>query len=135
MKRTILLCFAVFTLPAAARAEGAGTGSVGISATVPEICQIDASSLVLGEGDVAVSGAVSEMCNSGRAFRVMASHRSLQPGESVEITYAGEVTRLDASGSSAIAHRSGPVARQVPVSVRSDGLVEALAISIGLMAI
>lgn len=120
-------------LPVAAHAGA--PGGFGISATVPEVCGIDASEVVIQPGDGQVAGSVSEMCNSGRGFRVMASHRSLAQGEAVEIIYAGQAVQLDAMGISELAYGTGPVARHVPVLIRSNGLVETLAISIGIMAI
>src|SRR3546814_17596348 len=65
----------------------------------------------------------------------MASHRMLADGEQVQINYAGEIRQLDNSGLSDIAYRRGPVVRNVPVTIRTDGLMQSLAISMGIAAI
>lgn len=136
MNRLILFCLAASALPAAAQAEG-GRSSAGlrISVTVPEVCQIEASGILVDSATGLASGTVYEMCNSGRGFRVVATHRSLAEGEQVRINYAGETRQLDASGISALAYRAGPVADRVPVSIQSTGLVQDLAISLGLSVI
>lgn len=136
MRRLTLFCLAATALPAAAQAEG-GNASAGvrISVTVPEVCQIEASAISVDSATGLASGTVFEMCNSGRGFRVVATHRSLQEGEQVRINYAGETRLLDPSGTSAVASRAGPIVDRVPVSVQSTGLVQNLAISLGLIII
>lgn len=135
MKRLTLFCLAALALPATARAGGTDTGGTGITATVPEICNIDASAITVDADDGSAAGTVLEMCNSGRGFRVVASHRALAEGEDVRVFYADEATRLDPSGMSDVAHRSGPTFGHVPVSIESSGLVQDLAISLGLAVI
>lgn len=136
MNRLTLFCLAVSVLPAAAQAEGGrASGGVRISITVPEVCQIEASAISVDAATGLASGTVFEMCNSARGFRVIASHRALEEGEQVRIDYAGETRQLDASGISALAYRAGPVADHAPVSVQSTGLVQDLAISLGLTVI
>ena len=85
-----------------------------ISVTVPEICSIDARSLLIDKEKGVVSGEVLEMCNSNRAFRLIASHRMLQPGEQGRIDYAGESSNLDAEGISDVvaSNRLHPVSQQ-----------------------
>ncbi|PWG02219.1 hypothetical protein [Sphingosinicella humi] len=136
MNRLTLFCLAASALPAAAQAEGGrASGGVPISVTVPEVCQIEASAISVDATTGLASGTVFEMCNSGRGFRVVASYRALEEGEQVRIYYAGETRQLDPSGISAVAYRAGPVADSVPVSVQSTGLVQDLAISLGLTVI
>ncbi len=119
-------------LPAPAAAETAGAR---ITLTVPEVCQIETSAILVDAEAGSASGSVFEMCNSGRGFRVLASHRALAEGEQVQIDYAGEIRQLDRSGISAVAQRSGPTIGHVPVRILTDGLVGNLAISLGLAII
>ncbi|HAA93568.1 MAG TPA: hypothetical protein DCE33_14055 [Rhodospirillaceae bacterium] len=106
-----------------------------ISVTVPEICSIDARSLLIDKEKGVISGEVLEMCNSNRAFRLIASHRMLQPGEQGRIDYAGESSNLEAEGISDVAVRQGPVIRRFPIFVRTAGLQQDLTISLGFAAI
>lgn len=110
------------------------SGGVRITVTVPEVCQIESVTLV-SNSDGVTSGTVFEMCNGGRGFRVMASHRMLAGSEQVQINYAGQVRQLDSSGMSDIAHRTSPVVGTVPVTIQTSGLVESLAISLGIAVI
>lgn len=135
MKRLTLFCLAAIALPVAAQADGGNSTGVRISATVPEVCQIEASAIAVDSATGQASTTVFEMCNSGRGFHVIASHRALEAGEQVRIDYAGEARQLDPSGTSALAYRAGPIVDRVPVSVQSTGLVQDLAISLGLTVI
>ena len=110
------------------------SGGIPISVSVPEVCQIEALNLV-GNSSGFVSGTAFELCNSGRGFRVMATHRSLENGERVTINYAGMTQELDSSGVSDVAERSSPIVGPVPVSIQSTGLVQGLAISLGVAVI
>ena len=136
MRNIAKLCLACAcaSVPAAAYAEGGDAGGFQISVTVPEVCQIDASTIVHEEAGL-TSATVLEMCNSGHGFTVFASHRSLQDGEQVQISYDGQVRQLDSSGLSEVAQRTGPIFGYVPVTIQSSGLVQGLAISLGLAAI
>lgn len=136
MRYIVKLCLACAcaSIPAAAYAEGGDSGSLRISVTVPEVCQIDATTVTHEESGI-TSASVLEMCNSGRGFTVFASHRGLQDGEEVQINYDGQVRQLDSSGLSEVAQRSGPIFGYVPVTIQSSGLVQGLAISLGLAAI
>lgn len=126
---------AAVAFPTAAHATTDASAGVRISLVVPEICQIESSALIVDADGVSASGTVFEMCNSGRGFRVMASHRMLIEGEQVQINYAGETRQLDSSGMSDVAYRSGPTVGNVPVTIQTNGLVQGLAISLGLAAI
>ena len=123
----------VLATPAAA--SDRSSSGVRISLTVPEVCEIRAPAIAVDETDGVATGSIFEMCNSGRAFRIIASHRALSDDEDVRITYAGKTRRLEASGTSHVADRSGPSARAVPIMVRPDRLNGSLAISLGIIAI
>jgi hypothetical protein len=134
MRRHIAILVAV-ALPTAAHANADGSAGVRISLVVPEVCQIDSSAIHIDASGGTASGTVFEMCNSGRGFRVMASHRMIAEGEQVQIDYAGQVHQLDRSGISDVAQRNGPTVGDVPVRIRANGLVQNLAISLGLAVI
>lgn len=130
----LALACACVAVPSVAHAAGGDSGGFGISLTIPEVCQIDASAIV-HDGSGLTSASVFEMCNSSHGFRVFASHRSLEEGEQVQISYDGQVKQLDASGLSEVAQRGGPTVSQVAVTIQSAGLVQGLAISLGLAVI
>jgi len=120
------------TVSTAAWGNPTASSGMQLSGTVSEVCQIQASNLRISPNRSQVSASVFEMCNSGRSFRIFVYHRTLSDSETVQITYDGGSQLLNPSGVSDIALRSGPSAREVPVSIRSDGLREAVAISIGI---
>jgi hypothetical protein len=124
---------ALAACPTIAHAQNA-SGGVRITVTVPEVCQIESVALV-SNSDGVTSGTVFEMCNGGRGFRVVASHRTLASGEQVQINYAGQIRLLDSSGVSDVAQRSSPIVGTVPVTIESSGLVQSLAISLGVAVI
>ncbi len=126
---------ASMALAVPAAADAGGSAGVRISLTIPEICQIETSDIMVDANGSSASGTVFEMCNSGRGFRVMASHRSLAEGEQVQIAYAGQLHQLDRSGISEVAFRTGPTVGAVPVSIQTAGLTQNLAISLGLAVI
>ena len=133
--RQYIAIIAAAALPTAAHANTEASGGLRVSLVIPEMCQIEASTITVDATGDSASGTVFEMCNSGRGFRVMASQRTLFEGEQAQISYAGQVHQLDSSGISEIANRQGPVVAQVPVSVQTSGLVQNLAISLGLAVI
>lgn len=135
MKFAIPFCLAAAAMPAAAHADDSPSRGFGISATVPEVCEIDASTFVVDPESGLTHGSVFEMCNSGGGFRVDAIHRELVDGENVQISYAGEARQLDPSGTSAVAYRGGPILGNVPVAISSTGLAQALAISLSVTII
>jgi hypothetical protein len=115
---------------------GPSHASLGnISATVPDVCSIETSPLRVDPMTGMVSGEVLEMCNSHRAFRLIASHRELEPGEQGRIDYAGQSRSLESEGISDVAIRQGPVIRRLPIFVRTTGLQQDLTISLGFAAI
>ena len=134
MYRFVFVIAALISPVAASADQTFSTGS-GITATVPEVCQIKASIVAIDRDASKATGSIYELCNSGRAFRIVASHRKLADGETIEITYGGNTTALDASGVSDIGTRKGPIARAVPFGVRSSGLIDTVAISLGIAAI
>lgn len=111
------------------------SSSSNISVVVPEVCQIESSTITVDASGQSASGTVFEMCNSGRGFRVIASHRPLGSGEEVEINYGGEIRQLDGSGISNLAYRHGPIVGDVPVTLQSSGLAESFSVSIGFTII
>lgn len=131
----IVSCIACAAFPIPAQANSGGSAGFRISLVVPEICQIESSTMVVDASGGSASGTVFEMCNSGRGFRVMASHRALSAGEQVQINYAGEIRQLDSSGVSDVAQRVGPTVSNVPVTIQTNGLVQGIAISLGLAVI
>ncbi len=134
-KLACIAAIATAALSSPAHAEGNASAGFRISLTIPEVCQLEASDILIAQDGGGATLNVFEMCNSGRGFRVMASHRALAVGEQVQINYAGQVRQLDSSGMSDVAQRSGPVVGNVPVAIQASGLVETLAISLGLAAI
>lgn len=131
----ILLASAALGIIASpAHADSSASGGARISLVVPEICQIEDASFVM-DASGAASGTVFEMCNSGRGFRVIASYRSLEQGEQIEINYGGQIRQLDNSGISDIAQRSGPVVGDVPVSIRATKLTQNIAVTLGFAII
>lgn len=130
-----IAALAVAMLPSAAFAEGEASGGFQISLTVPEICHLEASSVSIDEAMGQATASMFEMCNSDRGFTVLASYRTLESGEQVQVNYAGEVSQLNSSGLSEVAHRTGPFLGDVQVLVQSTGLTGGLAISFGMMPI
>lgn len=128
--RGLAILAAAFIVAVSAHAET--SSGAEISLIVPEFCQIESSVVAVDTDNMSVSGTVLEMCNSGRGFRIIATHRSLVAGEKVQIKYGGEIRQLDSSGVSNVAHRYGPIARDVPVEIEANGLVQGLSVSLGL---
>lgn len=138
MKRLLKLSMtaaALVAVPSIACAEGGGQTGFQISLTIPEICDIEASSVLIEGSDGQVTVNVFEMCNSGRGFRVLASHRALEPTEQVRVNYAGQLTDLSPTGMSEVAFRQGPMVRSVPVAIQATALTQGIAISFGMTAI
>lgn len=124
---------AAIALAAPANAET--SGGADITLVVPEFCSIESSVVTLDSNGTSARGTVFEMCNSGRGFRILASHRALAAGEEVQINYGGEIRQLDSSGLSDLVQRFGPVARDVPVEIQANGLVQGLSVSLGFAAL
>lgn len=130
LTRISLIAAATVLVMAPGHAETSGDFTVSLS--IPEVCQIESSSLTIDASGQSASGSVFEICNSGRSFQIVASHRPLVSGEEVEIIYDGEVRQLDSSGISDVAYRYGPVASPIPVEIRTNGLIESFSISLGV---
>ena len=138
MKRFARCCLAAVAstlLPTAAFAEGQASSGFRISLTVPEVCHIETSPVSVDETSGQASTSIFEMCNADRGFVVMASYRTLESGEQVQLNYDGETTQLDGSGISEVAHRNGPILGDVPVLIQTSGLVGGLTISLGMMPV
>lgn len=131
--RMSIISAAALVLVGTAGAETSAGAS--ISLVVPEFCEIEASDVTVDTSAGSATGTVFEMCNSGRGFRILASHRALVAGEEVQINYGGEIRQLDSSGVSDLAHRYGPVSRDVPIEIQASGLVQGLSVSIGFAAL
>ena len=134
-KLACIAAIASAALASPALAESNARAGFRISLTIPEICQLEASDVLIAQDGGSTTLNVFEMCNSGRGFRIVASHRPLVSGEAVQVNYAGQIRQLDSSGMSDLAHRTGPVVGTVPVAIQASGLVQTLAISLGLSAI
>ena len=135
LRRTLLAATALFCASTAAHAGPGANAGLNIRVTVPLVCQIDATDLTMSVNQTETSGVIQEMCNGAVSFSVVASHRALEDGEEVQLSYDGQYTRLDPAGVSAVASRTGPTFGNVPISIRSSGLVDDLAISLGLAVI
>ena len=135
LRRTLLAATALFCASTAAHAAPGDNAGFNIRVTVPLVCEIDASALTLSVNQNQTNGVVQEMCNGAVSFSILASHRQLQEGEEVQLSYDGQPTQLDPSGVSPVVSRTGPVVARVPVSIQSTGLVQDLAISLELAVI
>ncbi len=119
----------------AAFASESSSGGMSISATVPEICQLDASNVILTPSDTRTVVTVFEMCNGTSGFRIIASHRDLGVEEHVQIDYGGQITDLQPSGISDIAFRYGPFVGEQQVAIETANLKQGIAISLGMTPI
>ena len=135
-KMSVVLAFvtcAAITGPV--RAENVQQNQMRITATVPEICQIDGGPADLMVTDQVVTAHLTESCNSGRQFRVMASHRTLDDDEVVEVTYGDQFSTLARSGLSDIAYGSGARFSRVELSINPARLSQPITISFGITPI
>lgn len=124
---------AICSSPVLASSQDSGGFSVSLS--VPVVCDIEAADFVLDKNQNIVRGVVNEYCNSSRGFQILAGHRPLESGEQIDLDYDGTATSLDASGLSTIAFRSGARFGPVPVAIRTQGVIENLAVSFSVTAI
>lgn len=122
-------------VPATAYAEHAPSTGFGISATVPEVCQMNASDVLIDRQSTMVTTSVFEMCNSSGAYRVTATYRTLADMEAVSITYDGRLTPLRRDGASDIALRAGPFVGRREVRFNIARLDEQLSVSFGMTAV
>ena len=130
----IALVSAAFAGTAAMAAES-GKAAFDVRVTIPEYCEINASTLLTSEGDGFASGSVFESCNTQEGFQVIASHRPLEANEAVAFNYAGVATYLREDGWSQVANRTGAKFGMRPISVRYSALVSPLAINLTITTI
>lgn len=119
----------------AAMAAESGKGAFDVRVTVPEYCEINASTLLTSEGNGFASGSVFESCNTQEGFQIIASHRQLEANEAVAFNYAGESTYLREDGWSQVANRTGAKFGMRPISVRYSALTAPLAINLTITTI
>lgn len=130
----VALVSMVFASSAAMAADG-GKASFDIRVTVPEYCEINASTVLTSDGNGFASGSVFESCNTQEGFQVIASHRPLEANEAVAFNYAGELTYLRDDGWSQVANRTGAKFGMKPISVRYTALATPLAINLTITTI
>ena len=122
-------------LTSPAHAADDTAGSFGVSARVPESCDIQAGNFQAQSGTGLVAGQVTEACNHNRGFQILASHRSLTDQERVDVDYGGVLAQLERSGLSPIAFRAGPRFKAVSVKIEAHNLTETLQVSFSLTAV
>lgn len=132
MRYVIPTLLAVAMLPTSALAQDVASRGLGISATVPEVCEIRGSVLGLTSPNTRISAQIFEMCNGAGTFRIIASHRGLETGEKVLIDYDGQKSELQAAGISDVAVRSGPFVGSRTVAINGESLARPISISLGL---
>lgn len=111
------------------------TGGFAIAVRVPEFCDLQANDFVADQQSTRVVGQVLETCNHNRGFQILASHRPLEIGEEVDVTYGNDRAQLDRSGLSPIAFRAGARHGSVPVAISTEGLTRTLQVSFSLTAV
>lgn len=131
----VALVSMAFANNAAMAGEGSKSSSFDIRVTVPEYCEINASTMLTSEGGGFVSGTVFESCNTQEGFQVVASHRPLENNETVAFNYAGELTYLRDDGWSQVANRTGAKFGFKPISLRYSALSTPLAINLTITTI
>lgn len=129
----IALIIAFAGAPSLAHADEP-SGTLRLSARVPEYCEIRATSIIAPAGDGVATGSVFESCNTQSGFQVIASHRPLEADERAAFAYGGEVKPLSAGGSSAVANRIGAKFGSRPISVSYSALRTPLAIDLTITA-
>lgn len=129
----LAISFSASATPAAA--ETNARSGMRITLSVPEVCDLRATSLMVETSQSRATGSVSEYCNTSRGYQITANHRPLNAGEVVELTYGGLVRQLEASGVSPVAFRSGARRETIPLSVRADRLDSPLNLSLALTAL
>ncbi|AJA07648.1 Putative secreted protein [Sphingopyxis fribergensis] len=113
-----------------AMAAESGKSSFDVRVTVPEYCEVNASTLMASEGNGFASGSIFESCNTQEGFQVIASHRPLEANEAVAFNYAGSLTYLRDDGWSQVANRTGAKFGMKPISIRYSALTTPLAINL-----
>lgn len=130
MKRVVVFTglVALASFAPSARAEDAANGSFGMSAYVPEYCEISASPLLVSQGDGILTGSVLETCNTAQGYSVVASHRVLASNERIAFSYGGIESQLQSHGWTEVATRAGARYGMRQISVRHSSLASPLAI-------
>lgn len=118
-----------------ALASSDATGGLTISVRVPEFCDLEANDFIADQQNARVAGEVLETCNHNRGFQILASHRPLDMGEEVDVTFGEVHAQLGQSGLSPIAFRAGARHGPVPVTISTDGLTRMLRVSFSLTAV
>ena len=101
-----------------------------MSAVVPEYCEISVPALTIGGESGSLAGMVLESCNTQQGYSIVATHRELEVGENVALTYAGVENRLHRSGWNEVATRSGARYGWRPVAVNYSSLQQPLTINL-----
>lgn len=127
-----MLCLSFGSAPALA-ASG-DSGALGVSAIVPQACEVQAGEFVQSENG-SVSGSVLEFCNADIAYQVSASYRALGETEEVSITYGTVTEDLDHSGMALLAHRFGQRFEFVPVKIDAREISSPIAVAFNLSAV
>ncbi|WP_298306215.1 hypothetical protein [uncultured Erythrobacter sp.] len=129
---TLTIIAGLAVLPHAAHAE---VSSSRVTASVPESCRLDAPNLSLNEGSESATGVAWEMCNSGRGYRIAALTRALDSSETIVLRYGNLIRELNAVGQTDLVNRSGPIFKQVPMSLNAKDLNRPLVLSVSMTAI
>lgn len=131
---TIGIAIAAGAIAAPAAAASNASGSFGINAYVPEVCDIAADDFTL-DASGTVSGSVQEFCNTSTGFQIVASHRPLTGSEEAAIHYGNSISALDGSGLASLAFRSGQRIETVPVLINAGALDAPLSVAFSLYAV
>lgn len=106
-----------------------------ISASVPEVCRLDAPSLLLDANTGIASGTAFEACNSRRSYHIVAETRPLNGDEVLELGYGQDTLGLDADGSTIIKRSSGPVLQIVDLRLRAIALTQPVSLTLAMSAV
>lgn len=109
------------------------SASTSIRLVVPEICNVNAQAFTIAETGEIV-GSVQEYCNTSTGYQIAVSHRPLAFSEQALLQYAGQTTRLNNSGFSIVASRSGQRFERVAVKVDARQLSQPLALAFSVVA-
>lgn len=106
-----------------------------ISASIPEVCRLDAPSLLLDENSGIASGVAFEACNSRRSYNIVAETRPLAGDEMLELGYGQNTLGLDADGSTIIKRSSGPGLQIVDLRLRARALTQPVSLTLAMSAV
>ena len=131
MARMIAVAALSFLVAPSSVAAEQNSASIGISATVPVICRIEASSInVPANSRETFVGTFVEMCNTDASYGVMLHHRQLTSGENGKVSYRGKTVELSPDGHTMLEQSSGPVRRQRTIEIRDAQLNSPLGITV-----